>query len=170
MSESSNQPEMTCQWCSGTVPAGEDACSKCGAARPREDLVAPGFTPRDEAPAGPDVQWAQSETAELTEEEVQARQILRDLDAYVPDETPPPRTTSRDPSDDLFIVVIALGASVVVGALLGWFVAPTLIHDLFNDVLGIDTDGPEAFRRLGAFIGAMVAMLFGALLVTVMRR
>lgn len=163
-----NQPELTCQWCSGTIPEGAGACSSCGAARPRQDLVAPGFTPREDPATG--VEWTTETTPDVSDDEDQARQILKDLDAYVPEQTPPPRTGVSNPSDDLLIVVIVLAASTLIGGLLGWFVAPGLIHDIFNELIGVDTDGPEAFRRLGAFLGAMGAMLFGALLVTIMRR
>jgi hypothetical protein len=167
-SESPYQPEMSCQWCGGTIPEAELACSRCGAARPREDLVAPGYVERTESSIP--LQAAEQASPELTEDEIKARQILKDLDAYIPDDPEPPRASAPDTGDDIVIILGILGASGIIGGLLGWFVAPSLIHDLFNDVVGVDTDGPEAFRRLGAFICAMVAMLFGALLVTVMRR
>lgn len=166
-SEPANQPQRNCQWCSGTIPENASVCTTCGAARPREDLVAPGFIQQEDAVTP--TQTPEPVVEDLTDDEARARKILKDLDAYIPEE--PARTSApRDSGDDILLVAGALAVSGLVGALLGWFAAPPLIHHLFNDVIGVDTDGPEAFRRLGAFIGALVAMLFGALLVTVMRR
>jgi hypothetical protein len=168
--DSSSHPEMTCQWCGGSIPEGESACSKCGAARPREDLVAPGFNQQEFEPGLNSRSADPDPASEELDEEARATQILKDMDAYIPDEPAPARRVTRDTSDDVFIVIGALAISGIAGGLMGWFVAPPLIHDLFQDVIGVDTDGPEAFRRLGAFIGGMIAMLFGALLVTMMRR
>jgi hypothetical protein len=168
-SELTNQPKQSCQWCGGTIPESGSTCSTCGAARPRADLVAPGFVEQND-PVAP-VQVPETRDAVLADdEENRARQILKDLDAYIPEESSRPAHPTKDTSDDITIVVAVLIFSALTGGLLGWFVAPPLIYDLFNEVLGIDTDGPEAFRRLGGFIGALVAMLFGSMLVAFMRR
>lgn len=166
-SEPADQPEMNCQWCSGMIPENASACTTCGAARPRADLVAPGFVEKPE-PSDP-LLTPDSGSTDVTDDENRARQILKDLDAYVPESRAPTRQ-SRDSSDDVILVVGALVISGISGALLGWFVAPPLIHEIFNEAIGVDTDGPESFRRLGAFIGSLMAMLFGSLLVTVLRR
>jgi hypothetical protein len=168
-SVSTNQPEQSCQWCGGTIPENGLACSTCGAARPRDDLVAPGFVEQND----PVTSVQAPETPELAladEEQNRARQILKDLDAYIPEEPAGPIRPTQDTGDDISIVVAVLIFSALTGGLLGWFVVPPLIYDLFNEVLGIDTDGPEAFRRLGGFIGALVAMLFGSMLVAFLRR
>jgi hypothetical protein len=166
--ESTSQPELTCQWCIGIIPENELACASCGAARPREDLVAPGYL-QPEVPSTTYSAPAASQSTEI-DDEVRARQILKDLNAYVPEEKAAPARPTRDMSDDALVVIIVLAGSGVFGGLVGWFLAPPLIYDLFNDVLGVDTDGPEAFRRLGGFVGALVAMLFGSMLVAFMRR
>lgn len=167
-SDATNQPELTCQWCNGTIPENAPACADCGAARPRDDLVAPGFRQPDSPDAT--LQTPEPSDEAVDDEEIRARQILKDLNAYVPEQSAPPVRSTRDPSDDILLVIGVLAVSGVTGGLIGWFVAPPFIYDLFNDVLGVDTDGPEAFRRLGGFVGALVAMLFGSLLVAIMRR
>jgi hypothetical protein len=166
--ESVSLPEQTCQWCSGRIPENASACEDCGAARPRPDLTVPGYS----EPAEPVIQEqaVASTPADQEDDAARARQILKDLDAYVPEVEPEYVPRARDPSDDILMIVLVLGASGIVGGLLGWFVAPPVIHDLFNEVLNVDTDGPEAFRRLGAFMIALLAMLFGSMLVAFMRR
>jgi hypothetical protein len=165
-SEPTNQPELHCQWCGGTIPLNEPVCRDCGAARPREDLVASGFEPRSQPLHGLEPR----EPAVDDTDEAKARQILKDLDAYVPDEQPLTKPRSTDPVEDAMVIIGILLAGLVVGGLTGWFLAPPLLHEFFQDVIGVESDGPEAFRRLGAFVGALVAMLFGALLATIVRR
>jgi hypothetical protein len=162
------QPELACQWCGGTIPENASACTGCGAVRPREDLVVPGLT-QQEDPDTP-VATPEPETHEEDDEEARARQILKDLDAYIPEEEAPARRATRDTGDDAIIIVGILGISAITGGLAGWFVAPPLLHELFNNVIGVDTDGPEAFRRLGGFVGALVTMLFGAMAASIVRR
>jgi hypothetical protein len=166
--DSSIQPELTCQWCSGTIPENASACTGCGAARPREDLVVPGLTQQEEPSTRPAT--LETETKEEEDEEARARQILKDLDAYIPEEETPAPGATRDTGDDAIIIVGILGVSAITGGLAGWFVAPPILHDLFNNVIGVDTDGPEAFRRLGGFVGALVTMLFGAMAAAIVRR
>jgi hypothetical protein len=166
----SDQPEQICQWCGGTIPAGDPACASCGATRPRDDLVAPGYRERPAEHSTP-LQIDQPAPEEPEDDEARARQILKELDAYIPEEAPPARSASSAAGgDDVIMILGILAISAIVGGLLGWFVAPPLLHNLFNDVVGVDTDGPEAFRRLGAFLMALVGLLFGALLGTAMRR
>ncbi|TVR75594.1 MAG: hypothetical protein EA415_03370 [Sphaerobacteraceae bacterium] len=167
--DATSQPEMTCQWCGGTIPENGSACSTCGATRPRDDLVAPGYQPIQDEPAAT-LPVAESVDA-TSDDEARARQILKDLNAYEP-EDPPVARSSVDGSggDDLPFILGVLAIATIAGGLLGWFIAPPLLHNLFNEVVGVDTDGPEAFRRLGAFLGGLIGLLFGALLATAMRR
>jgi hypothetical protein len=130
--------------------------------------MAPGLSANAEATHSVPVEA--SATDDHVDDEVRARQILKDLNAYVPEEEPDYVPPTRDASDDMLIVIIVLAGSGVAGGLFGWFLAPPLIYDLFNDVLNVDTDGPESFRRLGAFMGALITMLFGSMLVAFMRR
>lgn len=170
-SETTNQPELTCQWCGGTIPENQSTCARCGAARPREDLVAPGYhAPPDEPSTAYEID--EPDAAEDPDDEARARKILKDLDVYVADKSPSPRQTTAagPPSDEIPMILGILTVSAVVGGLLGWLLAPPLLHNVFNDMIGVDTDGPEAFRRLGAFLGALVGLLFGALAGTTMRR
>lgn len=158
--------EETCQWCGGSIPAGGDACESCGAQRPRSELTIPGLTqPEDESPA-PEVDLQPDEP----DDEERAKQILKELDAYVPASESPAPIRRSDPGDDAIVIIALLVVATVLGGLAGWFVAPPLIHDLFQGRLGVESDGPEAFRRLGAFIGALLSMLFGATLATMIRR
>jgi hypothetical protein len=110
------------------------------------------------------------EQDELPDEESRAEQILKELDAYVAEQEPLQATRRSDPSDDALVIIGVLVVAGAIGALTGWFVAPSLIHDLFEAQLGIEADGPDSFRRLGAFLGTLVSMLFGAILATMMRR
>lgn len=162
----SEQPELSCQWCNGTIPAGERVCTSCGSVRPRDDLVVPGLTQQADQ-TGPAPEEAVPDPDDDAE---RARQILRDLDAYIPEADAPARKSSRNPADDMIVVVGILVAGGVIGGLMGWLLLPPLLHELFENVVGVDSDGPEAFRRLGAFIGALVTMLFAALLATMLRR
>lgn len=158
--------EETCQWCGGTIPAGGDACESCGAQRPRGEMSVPGLTRPEDEPPEPDVEIQPDEP----NDEERAKQILKDLDAYVPESEAPAPSRRSDPSDDAIVIIGLLLAATVLGGLVGWFVAPPLIHDLFQGRLGVESDGPEAFRRLGAFVGALLSMLFGATLATMIRR
>ncbi len=166
-----DMPELTCQWCGGTIPENDPRCSTCNAARPRDDLVVHAISDEhDEEPLKFEPETA-SDDVEPDEEE-RARQILKDMDAYIPPEDTPAPVVTRppDPAGDALVVIGVLAIGAVIGGLAGWFLAPPLLHDFFHDVVGVDSEGPEAFRRLGAFVGALVAMLFGALLTTIVRR
>lgn len=165
--ETRDQPELSCQWCGGTIPEGGNACRDCGALRPREDLVVPGLSQEAQSPVlTPD----QAEPDSREDEDAErARQILKDMDAYIPENTPPSQTR-RDPGDDLIVVLVVLGAGGLIGGLLGWLLLPPFLHQFFESVVGVESDGPEAFRRLGAFVGALLCMLFGAVLTTFLRR
>jgi hypothetical protein len=130
--------------------------------------MAPGFAENTDSP--PTFEPQSPVMDDQVDDEARARQILKDLNAYVPEDESDYVPRTRDAGDDILIVVLVLAGSGVAGGLLGWFLAPPLIYDLFNDVLNVDTDGPESFRRLGAFMSALAAMLFGSMLVTFMRR
>lgn len=133
--------------------------------RPREDLVVPGLTKlSDQEHLTPDTPPTEPDDAE------RARQILKDMDAYIPEREPASPASRTDPGDDMVVVVGLLLAGGVVGALIGWLLLPPLLHQIFESGVGVDSDGPEAFRRLGAFIGALLTMLFAALLATMLRR
>lgn len=163
-----DQPELSCQWCGGTIPAGLTACDDCGALRPRDDLVVPGLSPSGQTLR---VTSAVAEPESNEDDDAErARQILKDMDAYIPESTPPSPRVRRDPGDDLIVVLVVMGAGGLAGGLTGWLLLPPLLHQFFETVVGVDSDGPEAFRRLGAFVGALVMMLFGALLATIIRR
>lgn len=165
--DTSDQPELACQWCGGTIPMGGNACADCGSLRPREDLIVPGLTkPAEQARVTAE---APAERDEPDDAE-RARQILKDLDAYIPEREPTSRGTRGDPGDDMVVVVGVLLAGGIVGGLMGWLLLPPLLHQIFESGIGVESDGPEAFRRLGAFIGALLTMLFAALLATMLRR
>lgn len=164
--ETREHPELSCQWCGGTIPSGAGACQDCGALRPREDLVVPGLTRETGSP-----RLEPEESSEEPEDEVErARQIFKDMDVYIPEGEAPSPVATRDPGDDIIVVITVLVAGGVIGGLLGWLLLPPLLHQLFQEVIGVDSDGPEAFRRLGAFVGGLLTMLFGALLATMLRR
>lgn len=164
--ETLDQPELACQWCGGTIPAGANACADCGALRPRDDLVVPGLTREKADPA----LQPEAPAAEPEDDAERARQIFKEMDAYIPEPETSPAVTRRDPGDDLIIVIAVIVGGGVVGGLIGWLALPPLLHELFQEMIGVDSDGPAAFRRLGAFIGALLTMLFGALLATMLRR
>lgn len=168
-SEIADQPELSCQWCTGTIPRNAPVCSTCGAARPRDDLVAPGFT-QPEEPLAP-FQDPDSEPVDPEDDEARARQILKDLDAYIPETAPSGvAKTSRDTGDDIVIIIGMLVIGGILGGLAGWFLLSPLLHQFFSDVVGVETGGPESFRRLGGFFGGLVAMLFAALAGMILRR
>ena len=168
VNESNDLPELSCQWCSGTIPENASACTTCGAARPRADLVAPGYVQPDDVSIS--FRSLDDDGANADDDETKAKQILKDLDAYIPEEQASPRRASSNAGDDALMIIGVLAISGLTGGLMGWFLAPSLIHEVFNEMIGVETDGPEAFRRLGGFLGALIAMLLGSLLVTFIRR
>jgi hypothetical protein len=160
--------EQTCQWCGGTIPEGGTTCLRCGAVRPREDVVVPGLNEHEDQPE-PFIQ-DEAPTTEVLEEPDPAASFLAELSAEPVEEAPKATTRRSDPTEDALVIVGLLFIAATLGGVVGWFLAPPLLHDLFEGTIGVESDGPEAFRRLGAFIGALVSMLFGATLATVVRR
>jgi hypothetical protein len=158
-----------CQWCGQPLEDNQQSCHSCGAvvpaatAMPASIALASASTAEGRAP--------NPGHHEETDDAEQARQILKDLDAYVDEEQKPiVSSSSRDPADDALVIIGILVIAGGFGAAIGWVIAPSVLHDLFQHSLGVEADGPESFRRLGAFLGALVSMLFGATFATVIRR
>jgi hypothetical protein len=80
------------------------------------------------------------------------------------------RRTSRDVSDDLLLIGGILIGCAALGGLAGWLLLPPMLSDLFAAHLGIESDDLNDFRRMGAFVGTMGSLLFGALVSTAIRR
>jgi hypothetical protein len=158
--------QQTCQWCGGAISVDGTACSACGAVSPRIDVAAPGLNRVDDLP---DFEPSNFDP-EVLDDEQRAKQILKELDAYIPENEAPPITGRSDPTDDAIVIVGLLAIAATIGGLMGWFLAPSLIHDFFQTVLSVESDGPEAFRRLGGFIGALASIFIGAFVATLIRR
>jgi hypothetical protein len=158
--------EQTCEWCGGTIPQGGMSCQSCGAVRPRDDVVVPGLNERKDQQSSD----LDEISAMQINEDWPTENILPDLNTESSDTHSPALARRSDPGGDAIVIIALLVIAAVIGGLMGWFLAPPLLHDLFEGTIGVESDGPEAFRRLGAFIGALFSMLFGAMLATMVRR
>jgi hypothetical protein len=116
------------------------------------------------APTAP----AEREDAGPVDELAEARAIVERLERLeVPESVHRPQ---RDASDDLPMMVGVFICAAIIGGLVGWLLLPPLLVDGFESQLGIERDGPGDFRRMGAFIGALASLIFGAFLGVFLRR
>jgi hypothetical protein len=148
--------QLVCQWCTNPISGDATECPSCGAVLPRPELAVPELS---ETRVG---------TVEFENEAAEARAMLARLEQG--GNSSPARRASRDTSDDLLLIAVILVGCAVLGGLAGWLLLPPILSDLFAAHLGIESDDLNDFRRMGAFIGTMGSLLFGALVSTAIRR
>lgn len=143
--------DLTCQWCSVRLPAGETRCPTCGSPGiPDPNLHAAGIEVLD-AKAGPDVVEPKEELTEwwLDEDEVQHQEQRAALSPAAIE-------------DRLLKTAGVLIGTAVVFTFLGWLVGPLFLSPLMENITGTPVERAADLRPMGGILGLLTGLFFGA--------
>lgn len=146
-----SQGDLTCQWCSVRLPAGETRCPTCGSPGiPDPSLPAPGIelleTPERveplQPPEGPHEWW-------LDDDEVEHQQ----------------RRAAMSPNavEDRLLKTVAILAGVGAAfTLLGWLIGPLFLSPLMESITDTPVETASDLRPMGSVLGLLIGLFFGA--------
>lgn len=153
---------LRCQWCSVPLAAGVTVCQTCGSAGiPDPRMTVPDVTDpetrqvdplrkaltSDNVPAGEAglVEWWRDETLDGAGSEAPARVV--DFEAV---------ERRRMQS------IVFMGGAVVVCAMLGWLIGPSLLVGPFEGLTGTNVEDLSDLRGMGTIGGLVIGMFIGA--------
>lgn len=143
--------DLTCQWCSVRLLAGETRCPTCGSPGiPDPNLHPPGVAML-EAETVPDIVEPKEELTEwwLDEDEVQHQQLRAALSPAAVE-------------DRLFRTAGVLIGTAVVFTFLGWLVGPMFLSPLMENITGSPVEHASDLRPMGGILGLLTGLFFGA--------
>jgi len=143
--------DLTCQWCSVSLPAGETRCPTCGSPGvPDPSLHAAGIEILEPEVAPEPVQ-TKEELPEwwLDEDEVKHQQQRAAV------------STGAGEDRMLKTAAVLIGTAAVF-TLLGWLIGPLFLSPLMERITGTPVERAADLRPMGGIIGLLTGLFLGA--------
>jgi len=143
--------DLTCQWCSVRLPAGETRCPTCGSPGiPDPTLTAPGIEILEPIEVAEPVKPPEELEEWWLEDEQSGTGTL-------------PIVRSPETFEDRLLKTVGLLAGCgAVFAFIGWLIGPVFLAPAMESITGTPVENPGDLRTMGATAGLLIGLFFGA--------
>ncbi len=156
------QQSLRCQWCSVPLATGVTICPTCGSPGiPDPRMTVAGLNDAIDITQAP----THRTSAPVVGLNVDHEPVeYWNEDASIGDEAETPvQSIDFDAVEQRRLMsMILIGSSVLVCALLGWLIGPTLLQGPFESLTGSPVENPSDLRTTGMVGGLMIGMFIGA--------